>query len=150
MKIYLAGPIRGLTYEQACEWREDVEHNLTSLGHTCSSPMRGKEILKTRGKITNSYEEFPISSEAGIYGRDIFDVSNCDVLLANFLGAKDASLGTAMEVQAAHDRGKYVLVVMEEGNVHDHPFIRRAASLVVRDIDTALDVLAVLGGPYGE
>lgn len=148
MRVYLAGPIRGLTYEQATEWRVDAEQNLTSLGHTSATPMRGKEALKTRGKITNSYEEFPMSSEAGIYGRDIFDIASCDVLLANLLNTKEVSIGTAMEIQAARDRGKYVLVVMEDDNPHNHPFVRRAASLVVKDMDMALDVLAVLGEPY--
>ena len=153
MRIYLAGPIRGLTFEDATDWREHAADQLRVLGHIGVSPMRGKEYLKGRGLLlgdrgSGSFEEFPMSSEKGIYGRDIFDLTKCDVILANLAGATQLSIGTCMEIQAGRDRGKYVLVVLEDGSTHDHPFIRQAASLVVNDLDTAIDVLAVLGEQY--
>lgn len=152
MRIYLAGPIRGLTYDETMDWRDYAADVLRRRGHVAVSPMRGKEFLKTHlgGEvIATVYEEFPLASEAGIYGRDIFDVAHCEVLLANFENAKTISLGTCMEIQAARDRGQYVLVVLEEaGNPNDHPFVRRAASLVVTNLEVALGVLTVLGEPY--
>ena len=155
LKVYLAGPIRGLTFDEAVDWRRYAASWLADLGHVSVSPMRGKDYLKDRGRLlgdrgSGSFEEFPMSSEQGIYGRDIFDVSRCDVLLANLEGATKLSIGTVMEIQAARDRGKYVLVVLEDGSTHDHPFVRRAASLVVPNLDLALEVLAVLGDPYSD
>lgn len=149
MKVYLAGPIRGLSYGETTEWREIARTRLNESGYTCFSPMRGKEYLKSMGPLLGdggrgSFEEFPMSSEKGIFRRDIFDVSQCDVVLANLEGAGAISIGTCMEIQRAYDLGKYVLTVMEEGNPNDHPFVRQASSLVVPYFDYALEVMAVL------
>lgn len=89
-----------------------------------------------------------MSSTKGLFGRDIFDVRQCDVLLANFEGASKLSIGTCMEIQRGFDLGKYVLTVLEPGSLHDHPFIHGASSLVVDSLETAIDVLAVLGDGY--
>lgn len=153
MNVYLAGPIRGLTYEGATNWREDTTTWLRYKGFVPVSPMRGKDYLRGRGPLlgdtgSGAYEEFPMSSQRGIWGRDMFDVAQCDVLLANLAGATELSIGTVMEIQRAHDLGKYVLVVLESGSLHDHPFVREAASLVVDSLPEALEILEVLGGPY--
>lgn len=154
MLVYLAGPIRGLTYGECTEWRDYAKDKLTELGHVTISPMRGKEYLKKYGKLTGgenndgSYNKFPMSSQKGLFGRDIFDVAKCDVVLANFEGATQLSIGTCMEIQRGFDLGKYVLTVLEPGSLHDHAFIHQASSLVVEKLDVALDVIAVLGEGY--
>lgn len=149
MKIYLAGPIRGLSYHRATAWREEIRLALEDLGHRVADPMRGKEFLSEERVIRDAYEDNPLSSTEGIYGRDTFDITQCDVLLANLLHTDNrVSLGTVMEIQLGRDLGKYVLVILEKGNIHDHPFVRRAASLIVHDLEAAIHVLAVLGGPY--
>ncbi len=171
MYVYLAGPITGLTFGGATEWREAFVDRLYDMGHIGVSPMRGKDYLRevykdevlSKAPITGfdtaehaklatlqlSYEQFPMSSAQGIVGRDRFDVAQCEVTLANFLGATAISIGTCMEVQRAADKERFVLLVMEpEGNPNDHPFVRRQASCVVEDLDTALMVLGAFGKPY--
>lgn len=153
MRVYLAGPIRGKTYSEATDWREYAANFLDGIGHKGMSPMRGKEYLKTHGRLLGdnnrgSFEQFPMSSMKGIFGRDTFDVRTCDVILANLEGATELSIGTCMEIQRGYDLDKYVLTVLTPESVHDHPFIHQASSLVVKDLETALDVLAVLGEGY--
>lgn len=146
MRVYLAGPIDGQTYEGATDWRNKFRYDLRAIGHEGLSPMRGKEYLAKEETIIGAYENFPLSSEQGIFGRDLYDVRSCDVLLANLLPATKASIGTAMEVAIAYENHKYIIVVLEPGSVSDHPFIRRAASVVVTSLDEAYDVIAILGG----
>jgi len=149
MRIYLAGPIAGQTYKGAVEWREEYAAQLHQLGHTAVSPMRGKEHLKRVRKFTTEgYEQHPVSSQKGVYGRDCFDVRTCDVLFARLLGADQVSIGTCMEIQRAHDHGKYILVLMEPNNIHSHIFVKEACSLIVETDEEALEVLAVLGAGY--
>ena len=155
MLIYLAGPIRGLTYDEATDWRAKATNVLRGYGHRTISPMRGKEHLKDFGPLwgdakSGTFEEFPMSSAEGVWGRDIFDVARCDALLANLEGATDMSIGTVMELQRAYDCGKYSVVVLDRYGRFDHAFVRGAASLVVRDLETALQVLVVLGEPYAK
>lgn len=159
MKIYLAGPIRGLTYGECTEWRDYASRVLKDWGHVPVSPMRGKEYLEGAGPLLGdsrgdgsssggSYDKYPMSSEQGIWGRDTFDVKHCDAILANFEGATQLSIGTCMEIQRGYDLDKYVLVVVEPGAIHDHPFIRRAASLFVPTLNEALVILRMMGLPY--
>lgn len=163
-----------MTYKGATEWREGFAADLKEIGHVGVSPMRGKDYLRdlyrnkrlTKGTATGyfqyegrssiaeeealalAYEEFPMSGEQGIFGRDTFDVRHCDVILANLAGAKTVSIGTVMEIQRGYDLDRYVCVVMEPGNVHDHPFVKRAASIMVPTLEQAFDVLAAMGAPY--
>lgn len=152
--VYLAGPIRGLTYGECTDWREYATMRLNDIGLVGVSPMRGKDYLKDKGPLlgdrgSGAFEEFPMSSEQGIFGRDLFDTGiGCDIILANFEGATSLSIGTAMEIQHGYDNKKYVLTVLESGALHDHPFIRRASSLVVPTLEYALEVLYVLTAPY--
>lgn len=78
-KVYLAGPISGLTLDGAQEWREYFRtHVHPSI--ECYSPLRGKEYLQTHGVLEGSYEEFPLSSERGITERDRFDATSCEMM----------------------------------------------------------------------
>lgn len=153
MNVYLAGPIRGLTYQESTDWREFARLRLNAMGHTSMSPMRGKEYLKDKGVLLGSdgqgsFEEFPMSTEKGLFRRDIFDVSMSDCVLANLQGATELSIGTVMEIQRGYDLDKYVITVMEAGSIHDHPFVRQASSIFVPTLEYALEVLKVVGDPY--
>lgn len=150
MRVYLAGPISGKSYDAATDWRNGVAEDLRSMGHVCSSPMRGKEYLSKEHVLRREYSKFPMSTAQGIYRRDTFDVDHCDVLLAYLLEAEEVSIGTVMEIQRGYDKGKYVLVVMKPGSIHDHAFVKMAASLVVGSLSEALEVIHVLGLPYEE
>lgn len=150
MRVYLGGSIRGLSYIEANGWRKDAEVWLERHGFTTVNPLRGRAFLEGKGIINGADEGTPLTSSKGIVGRDLFDLTQCDVMLANLAGATAAGIGTAMEIQRAHDLGKYVMVVMEPGSINDHPFIREAASLVVDNIEEALKILRILGEPYYE
>jgi hypothetical protein len=102
----------------------------------------------TEAELELAYEQFPMSGEQGIFGRDTFDVRHCEVILANLAGATKVSIGTVMEVQRGYDLDRFVVVVMEPGNVHDHPFVRRSASLIVTNLEDAFTSIAAMGAPY--
>ena len=44
--VYLAGPITGLTYDGATDWRAYAKARLAKFGIQAVSPMRAKEFLK--------------------------------------------------------------------------------------------------------
>jgi len=54
-KIYLAGPISGLTFEGAQDWRNYFTSKI-SPEIDCFSPLRGKDYLKIRGPLEGSYD----------------------------------------------------------------------------------------------
>ena len=144
--VYLAGPINGLDFDGATGWRNYVEVALRDCGIVGLSPMRAKEFLRNVGRITDSYEEFPLASQSAIVGRDRNDVMTCDLMLANFLGAEKVSAGTPIEFGWADAYRKPIILVMEpEGNLYDHPMIRGLAAVRLSNLDDAiLTIRAIL------
>lgn len=137
-KIYLAGPISGLTYESAAlGWREQIRTLLPEFDLFC--PMRAKEFLAGEGILQGAYAFNPMSSENGILGRDRNDVFTSDLVIANFLEDEgNMSLGTAMEFGWADAWRKPVIMIAEQDNVHrKHPMLRGSSVYVVETLDEA-------------
>lgn len=138
-KVYLAGPISGLTYEEsALGWREEIRR-MMPMQFDLFSPMRAKHFLADVGILQGSYEEIPMSSRAGILGRDRNDVYTCDLMLANFLEDQgNLSLGTAMEFGWADAWRKPIIMIAQEDNPHRrHPMLSGAAVYVVDNLPDA-------------
>lgn len=148
--VYLAGPITGLRYGEATDWRDYAETFLASWGIEGLSPMRGKQYLEAVGVIEAvSYgedkAEWALSSAPGFTMRDHGDCMAADVILANFVGCGDrVSIGTVLEVAWAHAYRKQLIVAMEPGNVHDHAMIRQLAGYVVPSLDAALNIIPAI------
>lgn len=142
--VYLAGPITGLSYHGATDWRAGVVEELWPriVGY---SPMRGKTYLAKETKIGHTYENTILSGEKAIFHRDVvLDVRRADLVLVNFLGAEKVSIGTVFEMGVAWELRKPIVTIMEIGNTHDHPFIRQASGWVVPNLTTALDTIRAI------
>ncbi len=153
--VYLAGPISGQSYEGSVDWREEAHERLAP-DMECFSPMRGKEFLDQlkvgalpannegwRGLGFEPLEKELIQQHA-IIRRDFWDVERCDMLLANLLPAGETnmvSIGTCFELSLALWLRKIVVVVMGEGNIHDHYFVRESAWVVVKTLEEAYTAL---------
>lgn len=151
MKVYLAGPITGLTYDGAAEWREEFAAALSDVGLTAYSPMRAKQYLRAVGEIdsggsTSTYKELhPLSDQAGIVARDRNDVRTADLVFVNLLGAERVSIGTVMEIAWADAYRVPVVAAIDPGGIHDHAFIRGMVGFIAHDLETAMEcVKAVL------
>lgn len=164
MKIYLAGPITGLSWKEATEWRNWVTRELQPLGIQVYSPLRFKNYLSHLDKssvdpsdsavelsgkddkpvLADHYDEFVLSTQKGIMTRDRWDATRCDVLLVNFLNAKKVSIGTIMEIAWADSKRIPTIVVMEPDNIHKHAMLLEAAGYVVKSLDEAVLVVKAL------
>ncbi len=149
-KVYLAGPITGLAYGDAVDWRTEVRDllrpNIQGL-----SPMRGKEYMSHLKSISGTGKEYAhlgaLSTPRGVLTRDFFDCTRCDMVLANLLGAKAVSIGTVMEIAWAFQARRPVVCVMEpEGNPHEHMMVTEAIGFRVPTLEKAIHVIkATLG-----
>jgi nucleoside 2-deoxyribosyltransferase len=122
MKVYLAGPITGLTYDQGQDWRVDARNFLARYNIFGASPLRGKEYLRELVEpITGTGEEYAhlgcMSTPRGVMTRDRYDATTCDVLLVNLLGSTRVSIGTVMEIAWADAHRIPIICAMEKGNV---------------------------------
>lgn len=144
-KVYLAGPITGLTYDEGQDWRVTARDYLAQINIFGASPLRAKDYLRQlEGKISGTGEEYAhlgcMSTPRGVMTRDRYDATTCDVLLVNVLGAKAVSIGTVMEIAMADVKRIPIVAIMEPGNVHEHMMINEAIGFRVGSLAEGLRV----------
>jgi hypothetical protein len=146
---YLSGPISGLTYGQATDWREYATQCFPP--HIQGvSPMRAKRYLDDGNKLgADQPYTFPLSSDRASSTRNRVDTWRSSAILINLLNAEEVSIGTAMEIAWACDRGIPIVAAMEpEGNVHDHPMVRDCITVRVSSLDEAIEAVVELVSPH--
>jgi len=138
--IYLAGPIDGLSYDEATDWRKDVIKELEKEEIIGLSPMRCKYFLKGCSKLTDKISDNALTSDSGITTRDLWDIERSDAVLFNLLNAKKVSIGTMIEYGAAGILNKLIIRVMEKGNIHEHAMVRRLSAYHVDTLDKGIRI----------
>lgn len=127
MTIYLCGPINGCTDEECVDWREMVK--TAWLGETLD-PMR------------RDFRQREDAAAREIVEKDKRDIDACDALLVNH---PKPSVGTAMEILYAWERGKAIVVVAPR-DMAISPWLRYHATKIVHSFEDALACLEELGG----
>ena len=150
-RVYLAGPITGLSFEGCTDWREYAIKELGSVGITGLSPMRSKDYLQRERIVGDCYDDKVLSCARGIITRDRWDTTRCDIILVNLLGAEQVSIGTVIEMAWADLSRTPSIVVMEPtlpstgtpvraGNIHEHSMIREMSGFRVETLEEGLNV----------
>lgn len=142
LKVYLAGPITGQTGEGVVNAIMEKVAILTDYGYSILHPMMGKTELRTEVEFKSGGYDHPIANDHSIFTRDHWMVSTADIILADLSDSGDrVSIGIMMELAWASHLGKHVIVVLPDGNVHDHAFVRQAATIRFQTLDDAYDYL---------
>jgi len=146
--IYLGGTITGLSYAEAVARRNEIAEPLVELGFPIHSPMRGKRrYLSAEKKIASGGYAFPMSSDRAIFDRDHWDVVHrSTILIFDFLDATEKSLGSIMEIAWGAEYRKFIILIMEPGNIHDHAFVRAAATVIVKTREEAVKLVMEWAG----
>lgn len=160
--VYLAGPITGLTFEEAKGWRDDVTQQLGDTWH-CLSPLRGKEHCDLGS------EPLPSNFDGGgdAVRRDLHDIRRSQAVLLNLLDTPIPSIGTMCELGYAkgyaapelfcatvitvlsptyQERGRSgghidPFVARHFPNPHEHVFVRELSDIVVSTLHEAVTIL---------
>ncbi len=149
--IYLAGPITGLSYDNArFGWRQVFAERMKVIApHVeCFSPMRAKEFLSGHQALECAGVDLEKVNNAlcrplGILARDSNDVAERDLIVANFLGADRVSIGTVWELgHAAAFRKKVIVIMEDEGNFHEHVFVTHNYGWRVNNLEEAALIAA--------
>lgn len=150
-KVYLSGPITGLTYKQArYGWRASVAEVLEKDGIGVLSPMRHEGHLAELARRTIKadmpepvFNHF-FSRPKMIVAKDLLDIDMSDIVLTNFLGTKVVSQGSIAEMGYAYAKDKTIITVMEPGNPHDSVFVKEMSAAVLDNLDDAVAVIRSL------
>ena len=145
-KVYLAGPISGLTYADCTSWRDDFVADMRRIDPEgrirIASPLRGKAYLASMGviEVLGEHLKMPMSTDKAIKTRDHWDVRTCDIMVVNLLGATRVSIGTMIELGWADAHGKPVILLMEDDNIHTHPIVSEIAGFRVTSVAEAVAI----------
>jgi nucleoside 2-deoxyribosyltransferase len=149
--VYLAGPITGLSYGGATDWREYARKALAEDYIEGISPMRAKHYLARLSEISGHGRDYHnmnvISQQHSVVTRDRFDTQRVDVVLMNLLGAKAVSIGSMVELGWADAARVPVVLVREEpgtGGAHDHMFVHELGGFGVATLEEGLDVVRAI------
>lgn len=144
MKIYLARPISGHSYDEIVDYYERTSAFLKHIGYQVLSPMTGKEVLRNEIQFKSEGYQNPVSTNHAVIERDRWMVDTSNIVYANLIDSKHVSIGTTMELAWGHDKGKHTIVAMEKDNIHRHAFIIESADVIFETNEDALNYLSFL------
>ena len=105
-KVFLSGPIRGLSREDSLKWRNEATSILGSSFDVVHA-LRGREEKETMQ-----------DSRLAVI-RDKTDIDSSDIILVNDSFPNSSMIGTSMEVIYAYERNKVVIIF---GNGHEKDY----------------------------
>ena len=148
--VYLCGPIAGLSYNEArYGWRSQVVAELQRHNIECISPMRCKDYESDlKSMPASASNRHVLSTRRGIVARDRYDTQRCDLVFCNLLRAERVSIGSMVEFGWCDSMRIPLVVCMEdEGNVHDHGFVREIADFIVPTVPAGIEVARAILTP---
>jgi|688.fasta_scaffold147247_4 nucleoside 2-deoxyribosyltransferase len=145
-KVYLAGPITSLSYDEANDWRAWFKNEITKSDKIqCLSPMRGKHYLKDCKDISATGNEKLgiLSGGPAILTRDHSDVVNSDIIVVNLLGATKVSIGCMFEIAWAYHKHIPIVLIIEDDviNIHSHSMLFAMCGYRVNNLFSALTIV---------
>jgi hypothetical protein len=145
MKIYIAHPITGLSYDEVVTYYEEIGEKLSKMGYKVYHPMTGKSYLRTEKELKPSGYVYPVSTDHAIKERDKWMVKQADVVFVDFTGSKSVSIGCICELAWADDTPTvHTVVVLPKNNVHSHAFVKEMADVVFECKEEVFDYLQKL------
>ena len=156
--VYLGGPIEGLKWSEAFEWREKAEIFLKDAGIEVYNPVihvpesfRVSNEIITSQKIINFLLANSINSTdfgAKVFFQDFFHLQECDICLFN-LGSLQfpggiQGIGTFWEIGASFVLRKLRIAFNSLSIFKEHPFIANSININFDSLDEALDYIVRL------
>jgi nucleoside 2-deoxyribosyltransferase len=139
--VYVAGPIKGTSYEQATHWRL-LAADLLGANVEVLDPMRRSEALAGETSLSGTYAD-PLWQQKAFVNRDLFDIARADAVLAYLSEATTVSIGTMCEFGYAYALRKPIVTVLNS-DIHDHPFVRELSTFLTPEFGEACDFLRAL------
>jgi nucleoside 2-deoxyribosyltransferase len=143
MNIYLAHPITGLTGKDVINYYTNLRIKLFK-NFKIFSPITAKEHLYNDEICIPSGYIDPICNNHAVMERDMWMVTQSDIVLCDFTNSKSVSIGCCFELSVASYLHKHTVVVLPKDNIHKHIFILEAADIVFETLDEAVNYLLKL------
>ena len=137
LKIYLAGKMGGLSFEEMNDWRNDAVMKLYREANYC-----GKSIKVVNPVNYYNFEEKRYQTDIEVEEFDLAHVISSDIIIVNLLGLSD-SIGTIIELHDAHYHHKIPVIAFGSQELYNnlHPWVKNEITRVEPDIDGAIEYI---------
>lgn len=151
--VYLAGPIANQTEKEAKTWRAQADDFFRAVGS-----IKGISPLRTAppepGVYKQSYLEDVWGQPRGVIEKNLFDVRNCDMVLAYLPQPAhihgQPSLGTISEIAWAKVLGKPVVLASNWPYVTKNMVVSQSCGWIVPTLEEACEIcVGILDGYTG-
>lgn len=134
LKIYLAGKMGGLIFEEMNKWRCETRRKLLS-----QAEMFSKKISVINPVLYYNFEEKRHQTEIEVQEFDLAHVISSDIIVVNLDGLSN-SIGTIIELHNAHYHHKIPVIAFGKRELYDnlHPWVKNDITRVECDIDGAI------------
>lgn len=132
MKIYLAGKMSGLSFEEMNGWRTKA----TQMLH------RHDDMIRIENPCLHYNFENALEMKATdleIRNYDLWLVRNCDVVLVNL--DYQGSIGTAIELFEAYEHCRIPVIGYRTVEQPDHPWIQCSVTRECASLEDAIDYI---------
>ena len=125
LKIYLAGAMSGLTFEEMNEWRIEIKKQLEHM-----ADYQGCNVNVVNPVAYYNFVRPQHKSEREVMQYDLNHVSSSDLVIVN-LEHLDTSIGTIIELYEAHTKNIPVLAFGSDTKYFNlHPWIKECITRV--------------------
>lgn len=131
-KIYLAGSMSDVSFEEQNSWRVDIKKNLES--YDCDYKIKCINPVE----YYNTYNPSTYDSDLEVMNFDLYHVKTSDLIILNFNNMK--SLGTMAELAIAWDY-EIPVIGLNESEQQLHPWQYCMCHKIFTNIDDMLDYI---------
>lgn len=132
LALYLCGSIGTVNIDEHLSWRKQVALHLSD--QVILDPLRYQDPLHfTDGGLHDAKvpDSFFVSA-------DVLEIRRADILFVVFWKQARQSVGTFMEMGMAAAAGKPIILVTDDPQVADHPFVGRYAAVVCSTVEEGI------------
>lgn len=137
LKIYLAGKMSGLSFEEMYWWRNILKNKLLQLVDN-----RNYKITVINPVDFYNFEEQRHQSEEEVEDYDLAHVISSDIIIVNLDGLSSSD-GTKIELHDAKYHNKIPVIAFGDKELYDnlHPWIKRDITRVEKTSDDVVDYI---------
>ena len=137
IKIYLAGKMGGLTYEEMTEWRNEAFQKLLKVAGYYS-----ENVNVINPVLYYNFEEKRHQTEIEVEEFDLAHVISSDIIIVNLEGLKD-SIGTIIELHDARYHHRIPVIAFGDKELYDnlHPWVKNDITRVEANIDDVVSYI---------
>ena len=139
LKIYIAGKMSGLTYEEMNGWREELKKKI--IIQACSVGCENKVCVINPVDYYN-FENCRHQSEAEIEDYDLAHVVTSSIIVVNLEGLSTSD-GTKYEIHDANYHNRIPVIAFGDKELYEklHPWIKRDITRVEENINDVVDYI---------